>query len=352
MAADDDTCSDAPSETEEKGFKMKCCITKSVSVYVCVQCFSFFHKSCIKRNSKLKLLGENKVICCPKDTSENSNKESVDRMVLEHQLEKAETQNFYLSQMLDEVKDKNNILKINNQLLMDKITTLEEKLAEIRDQNINISYAEKTKTSTISEDNSTQKKSKQNQRNVGKNGLMSEKNGGPAYDKSSFDRYASDKYERLIIPQNNQNKQIVNEVGQSTHEISTNQEDGFIEVNYKKQKFKKRIGTGVISEEQNKNGFAAAERKVWLHLYRIKRTTEATMIEEYIKGKPEFQSVGIMVKEMPTDAPRLKSFVVTAPLRLKDHLYDVSFWPEGVGVKRFSFERNKDFLTSLAGDFL
>jgi len=40
----------------------------------------------------------------------------------------------------------------------------------------------------------------------------------------------------------------------------------------------------------------------------------------------------------------MKSFVVIAPLHNKDDLYDTSFWSNNVGIRRFDFVKNKEFL--------
>lgn len=109
--------------------------------------------------------------------------------------------------------------------------------------------------------------------------------------------------------------------------------------------FKKQIGTATITDEQRKNGFAGIQRKVWLHIYRVTRTTTTQMIVDYVKKSDEFKEVEIMVKEIPTKEDRYKNFLLTAPLNKKDILYDLSFWPDGIGIKRFNFHRNKDFLS-------
>lgn len=75
------------------------------------------------------------------------------------------------------------------------------------------------------------------------------------------------------------------------------------------------------------------------------------MIVEYIRGKETFKKEDIEVKEIPTENNRYKNFLVTAPLNRKDDLYDVDFWPDGIGVKRFSFQRYQDFLDK-QNDFL
>lgn len=96
--------------------------------------------------------------------------------------------------------------------------------------------------------------------------------------------------------------------------------------------------------------FAGEDKKAWLYLYRVKRSATAEIISEYIKRKEGFQSVGICVKELPGGENQLKSFVVVVPFDKKEDLYNVAFWPRYVGIKRFDFQRHRDFL-STAGSF-
>ncbi|XP_045468062.1 uncharacterized protein LOC123676292 isoform X2 [Harmonia axyridis] len=128
-----------------------------------------------------------------------------------------------------------------------------------------------------------------------------------------------------------------------------NQEEDFVEVNRgRKRRFKnpeKNIGTG----QQNK-GISGQERKVWLYIYRVNRNTTTNMIEDYILTKEGFDKQTIMVKEIPSEENSLKRFVLTAPIAKKDEMYKPEFWPSGVGIKRFSFSKHKEF-TQQGKDF-
>lgn len=74
-------------------------------------------------------------------------------------------------------------------------------------------------------------------------------------------------------------------------------------------------------------------------------------ILDYITAKPGFDERNTNVEEIPSDNGHLKRFLVTAPLTKKDIMYQSDFWPKNVGVKRFSFERNKKFLADRSGNF-
>ncbi|XP_044756313.1 uncharacterized protein LOC123314918 [Coccinella septempunctata] len=126
----------------------------------------------------------------------------------------------------------------------------------------------------------------------------------------------------------------------SQQEQTTNEDNNFTKVTYKKMKqVRKNIGTGKQSK-----GFSGQERKVWLYIYTVKRSTTTEIIEEYLSTKEGFQEVEIMVKEIPSEENRLKRFVLSAPLEKKEELYKLEFWPSGVGIKRFDFSKHKDLL--------
>lgn len=112
---------------------------------------------------------------------------------------------------------------------------------------------------------------------------------------------------------------------------------------------KKRLGTGENFEGAG-GSFGGEERKAWLYLYRVKKTATAEIIRSYIQGKAGFQNINICVRELPGSEGQLKSFVVVVPIEKKDEMYELSFWPKYVGIKRFDFQRHKDFL-STAGSF-
>lgn len=83
---------------------------------------------------------------------------------------------------------------------------------------------------------------------------------------------------------------------------------------------------------------------------RVKRAATSEIIKWYITSKHNSGSDNVGVIELPTEVNRFKAFVVTAPLNRKGELHQHSFWPQGVGIRRFEFARLKDFLRT-AGDF-
>lgn len=118
--------------------------------------------------------------------------------------------------------------------------------------------------------------------------------------------------------------------------------DGFKEVRKRKQR--KRIGTAAPTECVVAEGvaFLGVEKKAWLYINRVQRHVTEDIILAYIKNSPSFQNTTVGVRELPTVAHQNKCFAVCAPFHKKDELYDVNFWPRGVGVKRLDFGRYRD----------
>lgn len=126
--------------------------------------------------------------------------------------------------------------------------------------------------------------------------------------------------------------------------------EGFSIPRRQRHRMKKRLGTD--KQECDGKGFTGGDRKVWLYIYRVKRHVVPQMIVDYIVKKPGFESLLVSARELPSDPDKLKCFVVTAPLKFKDEMYQGSFWPQNVGIKRFKFEKHREFLQSAGADFL
>ncbi|KAG5867073.1 hypothetical protein JTB14_035951 [Gonioctena quinquepunctata] len=92
--------------TNIKGATMKCC-GKTCTAYVCKNCSN----------------GDHKVECCQSEV--NQRLSVADSKVLLLEKQQVELENKYLKELLDEMKDKNNILKVNNELLLQRINHLE-----------------------------------------------------------------------------------------------------------------------------------------------------------------------------------------------------------------------------------
>ncbi|KAK9873820.1 hypothetical protein WA026_002178 [Henosepilachna vigintioctopunctata] len=123
MAATDTDVSDRDNDdfsnkSENRSTKMFKCCSKSTRIFVCKNCYSIFHDSCMKRNKNIKIVGESVVECCTAvinsemDFIPEIQNEEINQLKLEVK---------YLKMLVEEIKDKNKILSMNNSLLLDRL---------------------------------------------------------------------------------------------------------------------------------------------------------------------------------------------------------------------------------------
>ena len=97
----------APKNGENNEFKFKCC-AKKCTVMIRLNCHSVFHNSCSERSAnKFKIIGNGKVMCC--EINNEVNKTSI-----KSELQKAKLEIEYLKKLVEEMTNKNTILKENN----------------------------------------------------------------------------------------------------------------------------------------------------------------------------------------------------------------------------------------------
>ncbi|KAG5875764.1 hypothetical protein JTB14_022473 [Gonioctena quinquepunctata] len=98
---------------------MKCCnivTPKSAQFVVCVNCLSIYHQSCARRNPEFQVIEETKIKFC--QLSKGNHEQGKETLL--------GVENKYLKELLEEVKNKNKILTLNNDLLLQRIQQLEE----------------------------------------------------------------------------------------------------------------------------------------------------------------------------------------------------------------------------------
>lgn len=390
-----DQCSDISADSEVKNTKIykffKCCTKKTCSTLICKNCGGAYHDSCARKlvnKTGLSFLDATYVKCCEmEELIYNSNggreneiesnqsvnirlKEENIKMRYEKQILQAEINHLkYLlneqkenkERLLNEMNDKNLILRENNRFLMERITQMQTEIPIVninssQEKNrptINIEKRENislSKTPIILKDDKPDNQMSRNRlKNVTYSSIMSTT---PIQQVSTSSLQASRKdtsndSRQYKDARSNINKQ---EIVEDKPE-SQIQEKEFKKVTYKKRRPKKNLGTAEISEDETKNGFSGGERKVWLYIYRVNRVTTEKEIIEYITNKPGFDKYTTNVEEIPSGEDQLKRFLVTAPLIKKDIMYQPEFWPKNVGVKRFDFEKNKKFLSERSGNF-
>lgn len=316
--------------------------TQKCAVRVCINCFTFYHNSCAKKNPKLKILTNNRVICCKKP--------DINNIELENQ--KLQVEVAYLRKVIEEIKD-------TTTLILNRVSQI-EKNSE-KKENI-----EKQKVT----DNLIGKEGNQNRFTF--SGIASKSTihqGAPQRPTQISAGSTTMPALQLEVPtltltnpglmsKTNVNKTptisknlAINKV---QNPINTNNEDsdGFQEVKHKKKRHintahKKQIGTG----KQEDNFFSGPRKKVWMYIYRVNRTATEEKIKQYIQNMPNFENENVTVKEIPTTENRPRRFVVTAPWEKKEDLYKSEHWPTGVGIARFNFSRHREFLNQEGGNF-
>lgn len=372
--------SDDDNETNVKDNKItgfKCCVKKSCNVTVCINCYAIYHNSCLARNGKIKRkIDETKIECCVPDNkvagmSVNNNNDEILRM----EKSKMNMEIEYLKRMVEELVDKNNILKQNNELLVEQNSNLKTVMQNQNNQKtykdvyLNCSSNSKPvneKQTTVPLVKGNVEVTNRTKRNVNKTPIRIDLNNSSDSESENNDRRtsinrrgdqnknnfagteASSNSLRPPRRRGNMNNNVVSERSPSVP--NTNDHESFQFQRNQRQRFKKRLGNANVSPEGLNTGFSGGERRTWLYLNRIKRHVSEAMVWEHIRSKPGFENENVCVKEIPTEPNRLKCFVVIAPLSRKDELYAPSFWPQNVGIKRFIFEKHRDFLQN-AGDF-
>lgn len=137
----------------------RCCRTKPCSTVICINCGLPYHKSCSDRY-KIKAVDECRVICC----DNNRSKEDDHSIKNEDTILSIKRENQLLQSLYWQSEDKNNVLKDNNALLLDKIDYLNKRVQELEHQ-IQLLHTENETVQTYS----TVKMGVPNQRGTGQN---------------------------------------------------------------------------------------------------------------------------------------------------------------------------------------
>lgn len=106
------------------------------------------------------------------------------------------------------------------------------------------------------------------------------------------------------------------------------------------------VGTNSNNDTDPANAFEAPAPKLWLYVGRCKADTTEAKVMSYLNSK--VPKTTFQVSKLETKGVN-SSFRVATDWSLYDQLYEPSFWPKGVLVKKFVFRRLKD---NTQGDFL
>lgn len=312
------------------------------TVAKCQKCSLVFHTSCALRIPGLIAVGkDNLVICCATKKSASSTEADF-----------SEISSVYKSllsakdEIIAELREKQIILYKNIELLEEKSRNSEKYFKNVNSENVlsqqNVSLQKNVNTADKKEIPNVSKKARDKHRETYSSVINSSKNAGQDTECEHLKRIQQDKMNEII----------------HLEAEEESQRDGYDDEGFsgyrsrrKRRFYRKRLGNGAVTEEQQRDGFTGADRKAWLYINRVKSHVTADMVKEYILKKPQFETEAIEVKEISLNARnQLKSFLVKAPLERKDELYQPEFWPANVGIKRFSFNLYNKSRPS--GDFL
>lgn len=364
MAGDSDDDEGSRSDCSEVAKcepKMKCCPTRGCKVYVCGKCHAVYHKSCSKKYPNLKIIDPDTctVVCCG-DEPGPKNSSSGELDIAKYR--ELELECKYLKMLLEEVSDKNKVLQLSNDLLLEKLGGFKKPGRVISGEQ---SREQELKSSCNNEEDPSvridQRRRWASVGNAVEHVQPKGATGGKSEDKMRTSRTSIPSHQegrakpitgRHMINVSLNRPEVEFKDEQLVGDVPSERKDEGYQtvVNKRRYKYKKRLGTGGTAGDQV-GDFAGGDRKVWLYLHRVKRTATEKIITDFIKNKPGFEQEKVTVRELPTDEDKLKCFVVTAPLERKDDMYDRSFWPNHVGIKRFDFKKHRSFLDQ-AGSFL
>lgn len=346
MAGDEKSCS---SECDNScGYCKKNVVSTAAK---CRECATVFHASCALRVAGLIAVGkDNLVICCA-----SKEVKLASTQVNFNQVSNVDTQERQLFQSLIVAKEEIISELHEKQVLLYKtIALLEEK------NNVNNEKNTSNDEDIILVQENIQQKKGISSADKQKNPIRYKKKGDKNNQTYSAVTGGHKNIEKSMGCQKFEAEQeetntvtlceTDSEAERGLHE--NNEEEGFTKFQRRKKRtFKKRLGTESVTEEQEKNGFVGIDRKAWLYINRVRSHVTADVIKEYIIRKPGFEKEVIDVQELSLNDKRgIKSFLVKAPLRRKDELYQPEFWPLNVGIKRFNFNLYKK--NRPTGDFL
>lgn len=346
MASEGESVDDV---SENCGVYYKCCRNKQCKVSVCVNCYSFYHGSCVARSPIIKKLENNKVICCDQVNLEIGNKSKY--MTSQEQLVE---ENELLKKLIHEMASRNDTLKENNMLLKENNMILMQLLQHKKD----MFKIDKT----TNNDGPTNMKTLSSDKNrINTNELSVEQVNKTIRDvnlqqhKQKQLKLMKDIIELNdpIMKDTNTLTNTVVEQASKTDGITVlnpdkvnNEDNGGKWTDVVKRKNRNRNtvknisrGTGVLTEAKMK--LKTVERPEWIYVSNLSVETTTEDVMKCLKeaGNYEFTCEPITHK-YPN--PRVKSFKIGVPRRLYDTIVTPEYWPAGVLVNRYYFPRRKD----------
>ncbi|XP_045468269.1 uncharacterized protein LOC123676437 [Harmonia axyridis] len=249
MASSDDEHSENESIKSDKSNSLtenyyKCCAKKTCTIQVCINCEGIFHGSCVKKKN-IKVLSKRHIECCDKipDKQKKMNREEILELKIE-----------YMSKLLAECQEKNEVLKENNSLLKENNRLLLLQLNSIN---------KKSETKNISEYANIVKSGCQNDINNKIVPKILVQTSDRSSERPNKHNLSVDQRTQLGNKQTTRNPTHKQDIPMAVEIKNDNNKaekgDDFIQV--RRKKYHKRLGTATMSEEVIKTGFSGAERK-------------------------------------------------------------------------------------------
>lgn len=147
-----------------------------------------------------------------------------------------------------------------------------------------------------------------------------------------------------LLEHQNESEQEQKEISNNTPTAINSEIKSWTTVHRRKTQ-KKQLGQG-----EDKGGkFGGITPKVWMYIYRVNPNVTKHDIADYIKRQTGENEKDIIVNELKNDMEyfdndKYKCYMVGADFKFKDNFYIPSFWPRGVGFKRFNFKVHAKYI--------
>lgn len=284
----------------------------------CIVCKNWLHRDCANLSIEdIQHYIKNNNWCCNTCQITSKAKQTMDMKKSANTatdpitLDSLTKENQFLRRLIQELEEKNSLLKENKSLLEDKVTNLERRLV---DKNTKVN---KTINST------------------------------PANLKTPV----------AMQPVNHLNSTVPVTPRQVPLDMVSNGNEWQI---VKPRRFTRRrtqVGTAATSNtETEENVFSGKperiDKKAWLFISRVKDIVTEEHIKSFIKKKTKLEDNDVIVTRFPTKYDNIrkdgKCFKIGIKFDLKDKVYESDFWPSRVAFSRFKF----DIQPKEGGDFL
>lgn len=358
MADESDDVSDAGSqkqiysEVNDENKNYACC-SKRCSVVLCTFCDKIMHKNCAKKMENVKFIDGFHVNCC--QSYENVLKKPETRAVIATDFvdrRLLETKIRFLVQLLESSNEKNEILKQNNSLLLQRICDLEEKQITNKGKNIINQYAppidkhpqynqsnHMKEISTIKIINGADKPAYSVTDDP--NARMISNNTSSTLSANNDLKRTNEKSQLLKLHKVEQPVNTESKIRGNAQELATTAtQQGEFQWNtvVKKKQRVPKISTICTGSKQvtSESKIKGAPRKKWLYVGRVygSDVSEADIMDFL---QESMGTIGCEVKKLPTKGNN-SAFSVGVPS--EDQFTELSkpeSWPKGVILREFNF---------------